>query len=530
VRLISIIVFSLFASLANAQSLNDSLLQQLDYEISKRDDYEKKKIQYLESLKAMATVERGVAKFRLLSAIYDQYITYKYDSAFLYARRMQQVAEKIGDRRLVNSAKIKTSFVLLSSGLFTEALDTLKTIKTSALDDSLKVHYYNVIARACVDLADFTRDNFYGKQYAERANAYLDSALQYVDEDDIDFYLLKGLKSLHLRDMQTSRTLFETVLHKFQLTDRQYAVVASTLSFIYFYSDEETRSKEMLIRAAIADIRTCTKETIATTKLAEMLFNEGDIENAYRYIKIASDDAEFYGARQRKVQVATIYPLIEAKQLNTVESKRKSLLIYSSLITALTVSVIGFLVVISKQNKKLQKARKDISVANASLTETNHQLQDANKIKEEYIWYYFNTTADYIGRFDALKKTLELKVATKKLDDIKFTVESINIKRERDELYHNFDKTFLKLFPDFVTVFNTMFNEEDRIQLKEGQLMNTELRIFALIRMGLHDHEKIAKILDYSVTTIYTYKTRVRSKAIISGEEFDRRIMGIRAI
>jgi DNA-binding CsgD family transcriptional regulator len=306
--------------------------------------------------------------------------------------------------------------------------------------------------------------------------------------------------------------------------------VASTLSFIYFHSEDQERSKEMLIRAAIADTRTCTKETIATTKLAEMLFNEGDVENAYRYIKIASDDAEFYGARQRKVQVATIYPLIEARQLNSVEAKRKSLLIYSSLITALMLSVIGFLAVIYKQNKKLQKARHIISQANASLTDTNHQLQDANKIKEEYIWYYFNTTADYITKLDALKRTLELKVATKKPDDIKFTVDSINIKREREELYHNFDKTFLKLFPDFVAVFNSLFKEEDRIHLKDGQLMNTELRIFALIRMGVHDHEKIAKILDYSVTTIYTYKTRIRSKAIVDSDEFDRRIMGIRAI
>ncbi len=529
-KVLFLMLFGVVAAGASGQSLNDSLLRQLDVEISLRSDYEAKKIKRLESLKAMAAVQRGREKFQLLSAIYDEYKTFKYDSAFLYARRMRELAERLGDQRLISDARIKTTFVLISSGLFKEALDTLAKIKTRELDDSAKVQYYDVIARACVDLADFTRDNFYGKQYGQRANDYLDSALQYLDEDDIQFYLLKGLKSLHLRDMKTSRFLFETVLQKFKLTERQYAVVASTLSFIYFHSDEEERSREMLIRAAIADMRTCTKETIATTKLAEMLFNEGDVESAYRYIKIAAEDAEFYGARQRKVQVATIHPLIEARQLNNVEAKRKSLLIYSSLITALTLSVIGFLVVIYKQNKKLQKARHIISQANASLTDANHQLQDANKIKEEYIWYYFNTTADYITKLDALKRTLELKVTTKKLDDIKFTVDSINIRREREELYHNFDKTFLKLFPDFVSVFNSLFKEEDRIHLKDGQLMNTELRIFALIRMGVHDHEKIAKILDYSVTTIYTYKTRIRSKAIVDSDEFDRRIMGIRAI
>jgi hypothetical protein len=186
--------------------------------------------------------------------------------------------------------------------------------------------------------------------------------------------------------------------------------------------------------------------------------------------------------------------------------------------------------VIYKQNKKLQKARRIISKANQSLSHTNHQLQDANKIKEEYIWYYFNTTAEYITKLDALKKTLELKLMTKKLEDIRFAVDNINIKREREELYHNFDRTFLKLFPNFVHVFNALFKEEDKIVLKEGQLLNTELRIFALIRMGIHDHERIAKILDYSVTTIYTYKTRLRNKSIVSSDEFDKQIMSIRAI
>jgi hypothetical protein len=265
-------------------------------------------------------------------------------------------------------------------------------------------------------------------------------------------------------------------------------------------------------------------------KLAEMLYQEGDIENAYKYVKTASEDAEFYGARQRKVQVAAIYPVIEGRHLSAVESKRKMLVVYSSLITLLAAVVIGFSIVFYKQNQKLQKARRIISKANVSLTETNHQLQDANKIKEEYIWYYFNTTAEYITKLDSLKKTLELKLMTKKLEDLRFAVDNINIKRERDELYHNFDRIFLKLFPDFVSVFNSLLKEEDRVSLKEGQLLNTELRIFALIRMGIHDHERIAKILDYSVTTIYTYKTRVRSKSILPGEEFDKRIMSIRAI
>src|SRR5690606_22878481 len=157
---------------------------------------------------------------------------------------------------------------------------------------------------------------------------------------------------------------------------------------------------------------------------------------------------------------------------------------------------IGFGFIVYKQNHKLQKAKQVIIESNAKLTETNHQLLDSNKIKEEYVTYYFNSTAEYISRLENLKKSMEMKLRTRNMDDLRFTIDSINIKHEREELFHHFDKFFLTLFPDFVTVFQSLFREEDRVHLKEGQLLNTELRIFALIRLGIRDNEKIARILD----------------------------------
>jgi hypothetical protein len=123
-----------------------------------------------------------------------------------------------------------------------------------------------------------------------------------------------------------------------------------------------------------------------------------------------------------------------------------------------------------------------------------------------------------------------MKLMTKKIEDIRYVVSNINPKKEREELYHSFDKVFLKLFPDFVMVFNSYFKDEDKIVLKEGQLLNTELRIFALIRMGIHDNEKIAKILDYSINTIYNYKARVKGKSLLPNEEFEKKIMRIHAL
>jgi DNA-binding CsgD family transcriptional regulator len=222
--------------------------------------------------------------------------------------------------------------------------------------------------------------------------------------------------------------------------------------------------------------------------------------------------------------------VIEGRQLAMVESRKNLISVYAVAITLFSILLIAFGIIIYKQNKKLELAKKVISDSNEKLTETNHQLMDSNKIKEEYVTYYFNTTAEYISRLEALKKTMEMKLLTKKMDELRFTVDSINIKREREELYHNFDRFFLALFPDFIRVFQSLFKDEDRIHLKEGQLLNTELRIFALMRLGINDPEKIARILDYSLATIYTYKTRIRHKSIVPNDEFDKRIMAIPTI
>jgi DNA-binding CsgD family transcriptional regulator len=294
----------------------------------------------------------------------------------------------------------------------------------------------------------------------------------------------------------------------------------------------------------MADIRSSTKETLAMLNLAEVFYKEGEVKLAYSFVKQAMEDANYYGARHRKVQVASIFPLIEGDELSTVERQRKLLFMYAIAVTLLTVLTIVFVVIIFKQFRNLQAAKSAITDANNNLQnvntklvavndqlmEVNHKLTEANKIKEEYIGYYFNINTEYLEKIEAFRRSIDNKLMAKKFDDIKLVVNNINIKKEREDLYFSFDKVFLKLFPDFVTTFNSFFKEEDRIVLKEGQLLNTELRIFALIRMGIHDTEKIAKILDYSINTIYNYKARVKSKSTVPNDEFEKRINEIQAL
>jgi tetratricopeptide (TPR) repeat protein len=520
-----------FQALHGAAQVNDAvLLAKLDSILDKREKLVAEKSGHIQHLKLNLSGKDPDAAYDQTLLIFNEYKSFNYDSAFRYARKLQDLSRRRGDIVRSMQAKINLGFALVSAGLFNETLDSLRSIRSSLLPDTLKPDYYYLMGRTCFDLAEFNGEDFYSVRYIDQGRQYLDSALMFLNDRDIRYFVVRGLRALHRADMASARESYEKMMALSTLTDAELAIATSTLSFIYTYGGNPGKAKEMLIRAAIADTRASTKETVALRNLAELLFNEGDVEKAYKYIKIALEDANFYGANHRKIQVAAIYPVIEGKYLALVQAREDRLVVYSIGITLFSVMLIGFGVVVYRQFQKLQRAKQAITKANADLTDANHQLLESNKIKEEYVTYYFNTTADYISKLENLKKSMEMKLLTKKMDDLRFVVESINIRRERDELYHNFDKVFLKLFPDFVTVFQSLFKEEDRVHLKEGQLLNTELRIFALMRMGITDNEKISKILDYSVTTIYTYKTRLRNKSIVPNEEFDKRIMSIRTI
>ena len=524
--------FSLFAV-----EKTDSLLRSLDAVIRQREQYVEKKTERIVALKAALAGAREERRYELYVKICNEYKTFIYDSASIYARKLQEESYRSHQPEKVSFSKVKLGFILLSSGMFNEALDSLLTVNGSTLDDSVRMEFYSVLARTYYDLADFNRDPYFTTRYIELGNNYIDSALLLSSPASSGYYYLRALKNLKMENIDKAREDLEYQLSKFKLTDPQIGIAASTLGYIHQLQGNEEKAIEMLILASTADIRSATKETLAVLNLAELLYKRNDVARAYEYVKLAMDDANFYGARHRKIQVAAIFPIIEGNKLDTVERQRKLLFVYAVLITVLTVVVIGFVYIIYRQYKKLQEADRSIQEANSSLQEANKllkqvnlHLMEANKIKEEYIGYYFNINSEYLVKISAFKQAIDNKLMAKKFDDIRYVINNINLKKEREELYLSFDKVFHKLFPDFVTTFNSYFKEEDRVQLKDGQLLNTELRIFALIRMGIHDTEKIAKILDYSINTIYNYKARSKGKSLVANEEFEAKIMEIQAL
>jgi DNA-binding CsgD family transcriptional regulator len=241
----------------------------------------------------------------------------------------------------------------------------------------------------------------------------------------------------------------------------------------------------------------------------------------------ALEDVNFYNSRLRKVEINDILPIIEQDRYNALRSQRNWLFATTALFVILLLAILWSYWFIRRKNRKLTEARETIAGQLDMLQEANRMLKEDDKIKNAYIGRSFYTNAEYIAKLEKLFLTIDRKIATRQFDDLRSMLKLSTLNAERENMYEAFDQTFLKLFPDFVARYNELFEEKDRRVPSNDHSLTSEMRIFALIRLGINDSERIAKFLDYSVHTVNTYKTRIKNRSTVENDQFEKLIMAI---
>jgi len=532
-RLILLFIFTLFGTTYAFSADNDSLLNRLKTELSKKELYDSAKrnrIKQLVQQRAQTSSTNYSAQYDLCLKLYDEYKSYQYDSAYVYVNKLNDLSVNMNDMSRAYYSQIKLGFILLSSGMFKETFDCMNRVNPRLLNDSMKMEYYFIMYRCNSDLGKYNNDKYFAPNYIKASNAYIDSAINLTPKGSIDWMHFTGLKNSQLGMQITGEDELSKLLTSGKpISMHLRAMINCSLALTYLRENRRDQAIPLLISSAIADIQSSTKETVALFTLAEQLYKYGNTKDAYNFIQLAKTDADFYGARQRKIQIGAILPLVAAEELSHSESEKRRILMYLLAITALASLVILFLVMIYKQLGKLKHKERIIEEKNVQLKKINYQLGEDAHIKEEYIGQFFKIISGYILKLEKLKMSVDTKLSIKKFDDIRLIINNINIKKEREVLYHSFDHIFLKIFPNFIAVFNSQFEKKDQIWPQEHEVLNTDLRIFALIRMGINDNETIAKILEYSVNTIYVYKMRIKAKSK-NPDHFEQRIMDIKAV
>lgn len=533
-RLLIILFFSYFYSgymfSADFENIGQSL-KELDKYIEQKDHYVQLKEQKIAILKqSLLSQSDDREKLETYSTLFDEYKSYKYDSAYVYAHRCLHVATLISDSEKVMEAKGLIAFCYLSSGLFKEASDIMNSIDVKNASEAIKKEYYAQLARLYYDMADYNNGEPFSSEYVRVGIQYCDSAITYLPIESPKMWNTVGLKRMQQRNFPSAIEAFQTLLHSPNIDDHTAAIATSSMGFMYGSMGDGQKGMYYLIQAAIYDIKSATKEAVALQNLANLLYEAGDVTRANRYVRIAMEDANFYNARHRKIQISAILPIIEREHLQMVENQRNNLIIFAAVVSLMFILVLVSTIIIYKQVKKLRRAKRTIQSQNKSLQSTNSKLIEANEIKDEYVVQSLYGKSEYIDRLESLYKTINRKVKARQFDDIHSYLKESDLKKERENMYSSFDQTFLRLFPDFIEEYNRLFKPEDVISFDLNKGLTPELRIFALIRLGIHESERIARFLDYSVNTINTYKTKVKNKSIIPNEQFEQKIMEIKTV
>lgn len=521
----------------------DSLLLKLDQAIKERPIYmEQKELKLVELKRLLHRQIPDEERFAILGTLLDEYRSFNTDSALHMAEEREQIAIRLGNREYIDNARMNKADVLGMTGMYKEVMDLMRNIHIDRLPVDIHPYYYHIYRTVYGLMADYAVTAYEKKLYTELTDKYRDSLLL-VNKDNLLIHTLIQSDQYNVRnEYDKAIRLLTDYLALQKDYEHDVAICAYTLSESYRLKGDKEKEKEYLIVSAMADMKTAVREYISLRKLAVLLYQEGDIERAYSYVKICMEDAAACNARLRKLEILEIFPIINDAYQQKTEKQQEQMKWALVSISLLSLFLLLAIFYVYKQMKKVAAARREVidankrlkelndelHLSNAQLKEANHSIAENSYLKEEYIGRYMDQCSVYLEKMDNYRRSLGKIAATGNVEELYKNIKSSKfIEGELKEFYTNFDNTFLQLFPTFVEDFNALLADDEQISLKAGERMNTELRIFALIRLGITDSVKIAQFLRYSVTTIYNYCTKVRNKAAGDRDLLEQEVMTI---
>ena len=515
IRLLFVFVL-VFPSTVFAYTAND-LLANLDSVIKVSQSFidarEKRIALLMHELKGAPKLSKS--ELEIGRRLFVEYRPFVCDSALHYQNRNIEIAEHLGDIDLQAELKIEHALLLGTTGLYNEAIELLNSLDVSSVSTALMRDYYYCYMRVYTELALYTQDRKSAERYWRNADFYQLKIKSVIDSSS-NLYL--RMREDSLRNMGNFRDALTANLQWLESTSKgtpEYALAAFHRALIFRWQGDMQNYKQFLIMSAISDIEAGIRDQASLRLLAEVMFDEGDIDRAYNYIRFSWNATVMYNARLRSLQTANILSLIDKTYQLRIQSQNQKLQSYLVIISSLMVFLIIALLVIFKQIKRLYAAKSslenannelnmlnmELNNANAELQNLNQQLNtlnidlsDSNKIKEVYIGRFIELCSVYINKIDDFRKKVHAKLKEGKIKDAQSLSQSPEVLDvEFEGLYHNFDNAFLQLYPDFVEKINDLLNDTDKYVLKNGELLNPELRIIALMRVGIVTGKQIGR-------------------------------------
>lgn len=489
-----------------------------------------------DKLSSLRPEDSDTYRYGIYDEVYKEYYQYNLDSAMTYAKKKLVIAQNTDSYRIKTDAVLDLAERYVLSGMYAETLHILDTLETDRLDSALMVEYFHVCQSLYEDLSSTSDDPDLKIKYWSMKNRYRDLRLEYLPEGDIARLFVLSEMS---RESGTGENMLPEIKAWIQSPDtdnHNKAMLCYIAAHIYKAIGDRENELLYYILSARNDLTAPVNDYMSLHELAARLYADGEIERAYRYITRSVQDALVAQSRLNITSINSVLPTISASYDTLMQRKNRQLIYLLFGISILTVLlVLAASASITSRNraliaeKKTREKNELLKEANDNLQKYISMLQEANQIKESYLSRYMDMCVEYIEGLERYRSQLRQTAKSGGFEKIMENLRSGNyIKKELQEFYSQFDSTFLSLFPDFVEQFNMLLKPECRIEDRSSEkVLSTELRVMALIRLGVHDSAKISRFLRRSISTVYNYRAKMRNSALSDRDDLEKQVMSI---
>lgn len=556
ITIILLIISICGASAKSSAALNSGLstqqlLDSLDSSLGKSAAYTAEKERRISSLRRrLSQTANPEQRFWICRNLVDEYSSYNSDSALHYIDASTAVGRQTGRREWVDEMNLNRAYIYAATGLLSEAESALNEVDPRQMTPALATEYYNRVLFVLTHKDQYLGKNSLTRPYSERAKAMLDSVSRLMQPSDPQYIWFLAWRSM--TDPAKTREaipVVEKALANATYSTREEAMNAWGLSRLYELTGNSDMMMRYLILSAIADVRTSNKEIASLEEISNRLYQSNDLERANDYISHCLQLANDYKSRVRVGRLADLQYHITKAYSQRNDRQRRKLNVYFIIALVFAVGLAVAMLFLYKQNRRIHRSKTELDRSNAQLnskveelSQTRRQLKDANDrleilyrnvrdeagelaagndAKERYIADIFAICSDYISKLDEFRRNIYRKIVAHNFDEVKELTKSHELSHgEIKELYQNFDSIFLKVYPNFVDDFNTLLRPDERVAMKKPGVLTTELRIYALVRLGINDSVKIARFLHCSTQSVYNARMKMRNKSDISKEQF----------
>lgn len=541
--------------------ISETWLQRLDSTVAQRETYNGIK---REKLNQMQTLGKGLHELSDLyvhnTKIYEECFTFDSELAMSVVDMNLQIARQLNDENGIHEWQINRSFILASTGQLLEASKAIDGLSLNRQNRKIKLQYYAQQEYLYSHLAQYSWAKWMKEDYQHTTWAYTDSIYAIMEPTDDNYLWWQSWRDYSKGNFDQAISRLQPMVDTLQLQTRRDAMLAYCLGRLYEGKGDMDHYLQYMCRSAIADLRSANKDIASLEEMASVLYeiskkesrshsyfssndkSAQDLARAYTYINVCLETTKEYNNLVRTVSIARVMDdiLSSYQERDSIQRKRQQwitwiLAFFFMLVTCGIVMMIRQRKRLNQNRSMLQEAnerlkrmneelaaqRKALTDANSALTDANRSLNESNYVKEQYIGNVFTLCSNYISKMDEYRKNINRKCKVKLYEEILLmTDKQTLVQDELKEFYQNFDAIFLHIYPNFIEDFNKLLLPEERIEPRKGELLNTDLRIYALVRLGISDSVKIADFLHCSPQTVYNNRLKIRNKALVPKDDF----------